>query len=578
VYPGTRLPWIAVAAAASTFIGALVCHAAPSAVLAQSPPAGQSQPVVRDLVIDGATVFGRTEILRWIGVAIGEPLPAPPDELARELQSHYEREGFSRATVRAAFDETAGRLEVHVNEGRIDDIELVGVDRDLAARLADQFDIRPGDIFNRREVERAVHRMLAPARGAVETTSGPVAGEVVHGTSKDDRRVRAVDLVEREGRRVLVVRLLERHGSFGLNMGTESREDWFSPVDGFSPAIGFESVTYDHRHFNHAFVTGFVSYKFGAEDAGYAIGFERPLFAGPKLYFGGEIYELTASDDRWRLSTLEQSLVALAFKNSFRDYYRRRGYQLHAALRPHPSHEVLFAWRDERHESLENTTDYSFFRDDHRFRANAAASPGELRSILLGYIWDSRGLEREQLAETYRRHQMDSAFGTNADERPGWLIEWTSEFAAPGALGGDFDFRRHVLNARRYTRLSPRQRLHARVIAGLSDGTLPPQRQFALGGIGSVHGYGFKEEVGQRMALLNLEYHLTPWGGAESLRLIGFLDWGRIYRPLGGSRGDALTGLGVGFSVGSVARVDLGWRADDIPDSLQVLFRLRHTF
>ena len=32
---------------------------------------------------------------------------------------------------------------------------------------------------------------------------------------------------------------------------------------------------------------------------------------------------------------------------------------------------------------------------------------------------------------------------------------------------------------------------------------------FALGGIGSVHGYGFKEAAGTGMALLNAEYRLN---------------------------------------------------------------------
>ena len=51
----------------------------------------------------------------------------------------------------------------------------------------------------------------------------------------------------------------------------------------------------------------------------------------------------TASDDLWRISPIEQAVVAVTFKNSFRDYYRRRGLQVNAPLQVHPQAELLFA-------------------------------------------------------------------------------------------------------------------------------------------------------------------------------------------------------------------------------------------
>jgi hypothetical protein len=51
---------------------------------------------------------------------------------------------------------------------------------------------------------------------------------------------------------------------------------------------------------------------------------------------------------------------------------------------------------------------------------------------------------------------------------------------------------------------------------------------------------------------------------------------GRISNPLPGSR-EWLKGIGVGVGVGDL-RIDFGWRADDIPKSLQVLVRFGPTF
>ena len=142
------------------------------------------------------------------------------------------------------------------------------------------------------------------------------------------------------------------------------REDWFTSVDGFVPSLGMGIAVFDHQRYNHAFVAGHISYKTASERAGYALGFERPLFGATKLYVGGELHDLTASDDQWQVSSIEASLAAIGPRRSFRDYYRRRGVQINAALRVHPQVEPLFAWRGERHDALPTESDFSFWNDD----------------------------------------------------------------------------------------------------------------------------------------------------------------------------------------------------------------------
>jgi hypothetical protein len=292
------------------------------------------------------------------------------------------------------------------------------------------------------------------------------------------------------------------------------------------------------------------------------------------LQAGASLQDITASDDHWRLTNAEQSLVALGFRNNFRDYYRRKGYQLHAALRPVANHELLVAWRDEEHLALVNETDFGLFRDDHDFRPNAAAQEGDLRSLIVGYTFDTRGLARESPGERFRRHLVDSLFGSVAEHDHGARVEWTSEFA-PEGFDHDFDFNRHVINGRVWAEMSPGRLLSGRVIGGFGDGVMPPQRTFALGGIGTVHGYSFKEAVGEGMLLFNGEFRQRF--GRSGLAGIAFIDAGRVYNPLAGFTEDWLTGAGVGLAIGDT-RIEFGWRLDDIPSSLQVLFRLGPTF
>src|SRR5262249_20376387 len=105
----------------------------------------------------------------------------------------------------------------------------------------------------------------------------------------------------------------------------------------------------------------------------------------------------------------------------------------------------------------------------------------------------------------------------------------------------------------------------------------PPQRLFSVGGIGSVHGYDFKAETGDSLALVNLEYGLG-WTG---FKVLGFFDAGRATaRPLAGVGPiDApwLEGVGFGFTAWDF-RLDFGYKLDDIPGSLQVLLRFGRTF
>jgi hemolysin activation/secretion protein len=113
-------------------------------------------------------------------------------------------------------------------------------------------------------------------------------------------------------------------------------------------------------------------------------------------------------------------------------------------------------------------------------------------------------------------------------------------------------------------------------MAGFSNGVLPSQRLLTLGGIGTIRGYVFKEAAGDGMVLFNSEVRQrlgrSPFAG------LVFVDAGRVFDPHPGSRNDWMTGVGVGLEIGDGARIEFGWRTDDIPSSLQVLFRLRPAF
>lgn len=540
-------------------VAAVLAIAAPAS--AQNPP----PPTLKEIHFVGAMELEEADLLAAAALHLNEPLPQPPDKVAESVERKYHDEGYSFATVMAAFDESAGSLTLTIDEGRIDEVEFTGVEPGLAQSLVADFALRAGDVFNRSRALDALRALLRPSRGALRPGRA------------------AFDLITRNGRHVLVVGVAERAGMFRVTADMGDREDWFTPVDGLVPSLGFGAAVFDHRQFNHAYVAGHLSYKMASGRAGYALGFDRPVGKTTwpvVLYFGGELLDLTATDDTWQMSGAQASLSAFLVRDSFRDYYRRRGVQLHSAARINSRLEAQFGWRSEAHDVLGVETDFSIWNGDEDFRPNRAASAGKLNALIVGASFDSVGFERDSLAETYRRHQLERPFGhllRNPDRHAGdvmWRVDWTSEIASPARFGGDFEFSRHIVSGRALLPLSSHDEIRGRAIAGWSQGLLPPQRQFGIGSIGSVHGYGFKEAVGDRLLLFNAEYAI---GKLNGVHVVPFFDAGRVATAAPGSA-TWLKGAGFGLAAGRDLRLDFGYKLDDIPGSLQVLFRIGRTF
>ena len=567
---------------AAVLAGAWLSVLTPAALGAQDLP---SAPPVRAIHITGAREIASQTIQEALRVRVGEPLVDPPERIGESVERQYRDEGYKFARVKASFEASTGDLSLDIDEGTIDEIVFQGIDEKLARTFADEFALRAGDVFNSRRARQALDVLLRQTRGAV--SAGRVQPQAFTDSGDLSKRRGTFDLIDRNGERVLLVGLREPPGRFKMVPDLGEREDWFSSVDGFVPSLGMGIAVFDHDRFNHAFVAGHLSYKIASERAGYSLGFERPFFTKTKLYVGGELHDLTASDDQWQASSLEASLAAVGPRRTVRDYYRRRGVQINGALRVYPQVELLVAWRGERQEPLPTTSDFSLWNGDEPFPPNPVAVDGRLNALVVGASAASRSFDHESLEATYRRHQLDTLFGERLDDfegphdtAPVWRVDWTSEISDPGAFGGDFDFRRHIVSARSRLALSEHQTFGVRAIGGWSEGILPPQRQFGVGGLGSVHGYDFKQQVGDSIALLNLEYEL---GWRRGLKAIGFFDVGRAtlhqtQGPLAAVPDTPwLKGVGWGIGVGDF-RVDFGYQLAEIPSSLRVTVRIGRTF
>jgi outer membrane protein insertion porin family len=535
---------------------------AASSAFAQDPPPQGLAPVLQRLVIENATVFSPEDVAWLLHLRTGARLPASPEEIADRVKRLYEKEGYTATTVSQRFDESSGTLTLTVNETRIDDLQVRGASAPLERRIRQEFersDIRAGQPFNATAVGRAVGRAIAATHGAF--TLGDI------------------DLVDVDGRQVVMVPVRRRQGDFDVTTGADGREDFYSPVDGLVPAVGFTAVAYDRSGFNYTLVNGFASWKFGRDAAGFSLGVERPLLSDTRLFLGTEVHDLTASDDIWRISSGEQLLAAVGVKRTFRDYYRRRGMQVFGGFRPSRQQEVLTSVRWDRHEPLANEVDFSLFRRGTEFRANPLVGDAELNAVVLAYTFDTRGLDRQSLRQRYVQHLADDLFRNVRRRSAGLRVDWSSEIAGRG-LGGDYEFTRHILNARTVLPIGARQSIAARGLFGWSDGDVPLERQFAVGGLGSVRGHPFKASAGSGMTLLNAEYALDLEGPAAGqdggLKLLLMFDAGHARDPIRGSD-DWMKGVGFGVQAGPL-RFEWAWDTERGPKSGQLFLRLGRGF
>jgi outer membrane protein assembly factor BamA len=200
-----------------------------------------------------------------------------------------------------------------------------------------------------------------------------------------------------------------------------------------------------------------------------------------------EGHSLTDTKDDWLIGVHENTAAAILIHEDYRDYFRRDGYGVnlgYATQREYFTGQVKIGYLADEYKSMENQTEWSLFGGNKLFRPNPAIDDGKMRSILT-----SAGL---------------STVTTTIDGPEGWSVLGTAEIADKN-LGGEFTFHRYVADIRRYQPLGRYDNINVRVRVGTSEGALPLQKTFEVGGLGTVQGYPFKGEMGNRMLLMNAE-------------------------------------------------------------------------
>jgi outer membrane protein assembly factor BamA len=301
---------------------------------------------------------------------------------------------------------------------------------------------------------------------------------------------------------------------------------------------------------NAAKLYGQFGYATALRDIRYTVGLESRLYRedATALKLGVAYQKQTIAPDRWKTSWAENSGVGIGFEYDFFDYHEAEGVTAYAVQTLPATLRLTAGFRSEDHRTLAKNTDWSVFETGN-FRPNPAIDEGRLEAVFAS-LTGGTIRDREDLPS-------GAAFRVS--------IEHGS------ALGEASRYTRVEGDARGFLRLRADARLGLRLRGGSVTGNAPLQKQFTLGGIGSVRSFEQNAFRGANTLLANAEYIIdgaTVFDDVlDDLFVTAFADAGWV-----GAAGERFrlddvlpaAGFGVGLDERSV-RLDVSWPLRDMP-------------
>lgn len=455
-------------------------------------------------------------ILAGAGRLVAQNAPAqelalPPD-VAAEIVALYNAEATIRLTAPA-----------HVAAGSeiLGDIVVLGGPFRIAGTVRGRVGVINGEL-----------RLEPGARilGDVLVVGGTITGAdaaLVEGSIRSFReplrfRVEA-------GRLALAQPPLEPELSTGRDFGVVRTDLTFAARRGYNRVEGLPIVVgprFETRLANPTRAEALVVYRTesGADVSlsglGYLLRLEQFVGGRQTVRLGATLHSEIAPIEDWGLSDTENSLATFLFQRDYRDHYEREGWSAYVRVAPPElPYDLVLEYRDERHTSVRASNPFALGSVDE-WRPQPRVAEGTLRALAARVAYDTRN--------------------EGADPTSGWLVSAAVERALGGALtlpadlcpaescaisvpqAARTDFATATLDLRRYARLGPDSRLsiRTRVSTSLNDRPLPPQRQHALGGEGSLPGYqAFRFDCGARDAAAG-EDGFFPYYGCDRLALV----------------------------------------------------------
>ena len=317
---------------------------------------------------------------------------------------------------------------------------------------------------------------------------------------------------ERSGGRVRLVRAprnagvaIDRDGSSDFLIATGKS---YNRVEGMPIAFGPRLQTAGSNPFRLQALGIYRSeagLRLEPDEMGYYVQADQFIGGHRAVSVGATLYSVIDPIEDWQLTDLESGLSTFLFHRDFRDHYERTGWSLFTDIEPRsaPMRIHLEAlW--ESNETRQVGSPWSLFSNADAWREQPVVGEGDIAALLGEVNYDSRNSTWNPSTGFFARASLEKAF--DVDLRQPDMVEGFSANDLVPVPGAEFGrFLHGLVDFRSYNRIDPQSRLNLRVVAGgsLAGEALPPQRQHALGGEGSLPGYSlFSSDCGARGRLV----------------------------------------------------------------------------
>ncbi|MBL7995595.1 BamA/TamA family outer membrane protein [bacterium] len=240
-------------------------------------------------------------------------------------------------------------------------------------------------------------------------------------------------------------------------------------------------------------IYGEAGYAFSEKAIRYQLGVDKVWGSQFRFTLGGELHDLTSTQDGQLVGDIENAVNALILKNDYRDYFRTLGYSFQASQNLNESLRLVAAYRVDDYSNMQNNVNWAVLFPKQDFRINPAIDEGHMVSY-------SGAVELNTVSTI--------SAGKKHFKRVGWNILAEGERSRK-QLNSDFDFTRYTLSVARYQPISRWENIDARIMVGAGTGDLPLQKIFSVGGISTLRGHSYKAFTGNQMALANVEYRVS---------------------------------------------------------------------
>ena len=394
------------------------------------------------------------------------------------IENLYRNHGYDLARVTHQFSST--HLLIDIDEGHLDDIRFSGNRRITLTELTDALGFKRGDAYSKQIGTARLNQMRTK----------------LDKSNLYFKRIKSWKVKQEEDRNVLAIEVEER---------SRLKVDWrpfldFNRVHGLILGGGAGVSTRE----TDAQIFGEVSNGLSSKIWNYRLGAEKTWFDRHALTIGGSVYQQTDANRYAGWSQGGEFLGAFFLGSTSLDYYQRKGYRTQVRGELTRSMAITLEFTDEDHELLFKSTDWSLLNKNVLKRGNLRINEGHLRSVTVGYHLNSLKVPAPiRSGSSVQRTRQTQNYRT----KHGWRGNFSVEYANK-KLNSDFDFNLYHFTIVRYNQLRSNHNLDFRLEGAFSDRPLPRQRLLYLGGVGTLHGYDFKEFVGDNTLLFNVEYRV----------------------------------------------------------------------